>query len=55
VYDAKRFQGLDYVVASAGRHGVRLVLCLGNFWDAYQVTPDNFLRWANPGGWLMAT
>lgn len=32
VYDEQRFRGLDYVVASAGRHGVRLVLCLGNFW-----------------------
>ena len=29
-YDARQFAGLDYVVWSAKRHGIRLVFALGN-------------------------
>jgi mannan endo-1,4-beta-mannosidase len=34
-YDETALRGLDLVLARARAHGVRLVLPLGNFWDAY--------------------
>ncbi len=34
-WDETALRGLDLVLASARAHGVRLVLPLGNFWDAY--------------------
>ncbi len=34
-YDEISLRGLDLVLARARAHGVRLVLPLGNFWDAY--------------------
>jgi mannan endo-1,4-beta-mannosidase len=34
-YDEQAFRGLDRVLARARVHGVRLVLTLGNYWDAY--------------------
>ncbi|HYG68016.1 MAG TPA: cellulase family glycosylhydrolase [Anaeromyxobacteraceae bacterium] len=35
VYDEVAFRGLDLVLARARAHGLRLVLPLGNHWDAY--------------------
>ena len=35
VYDETALRALDLVLARAQAHGVRLVLPLGNFWDAY--------------------
>ncbi|MFP2928780.1 glycoside hydrolase 5 family protein [Pyxidicoccus sp. 3LG] len=35
LYDEVAFQGMDRVLARARVHGVRLVLTLGNYWDAY--------------------
>jgi mannan endo-1,4-beta-mannosidase len=34
-YDEAGLQGLDWVLATAARHGLRLILPLGNAWDAY--------------------
>ncbi|MDQ3265109.1 MAG: cellulase family glycosylhydrolase [Myxococcota bacterium] len=34
-YDELSLRGLDLVLESATRHGLRLILPLGNFWDAY--------------------
>jgi mannan endo-1,4-beta-mannosidase len=35
LYDETALRGLDLVLARAHAHGVRLVLPLGNYWDAY--------------------
>jgi mannan endo-1,4-beta-mannosidase len=35
VYDETSLRGLDLVLTRAAHHGVKLVLTLGNFWDAY--------------------
>lgn len=45
VYDEFEFRGLDYIVASAGKHNIRLVLALGNTWEAYR-SPKDFMRMA---------
>ncbi|WP_224246205.1 glycoside hydrolase 5 family protein [Hyalangium gracile] len=34
-YDEDSLRGLDLVLARASHHGVKLVLPLGNYWDAY--------------------
>ncbi|PNH11950.1 Mannan endo-1,4-beta-mannosidase 1 [Tetrabaena socialis] len=44
-YDEGEFQGLDYIVDSAGRHNIRLILALGNTWTAYR-SPQDYLRMA---------
>jgi hypothetical protein len=36
-------------VYAAAKHKQRLILALGNFWDAYKA-PEKFLYWANPYG-----
>lgn len=38
-------RGLDYVVAGASRRGMRVILTLGNFWNAYK-GPEAWLAWA---------
>ncbi|ATB30841.1 cellulase family glycosylhydrolase [Melittangium boletus] len=45
VYDETAFQGLDRVLARARVHGVKLVLTLGNYWDAYGGT-RRYVEWA---------
>ncbi|WP_434386663.1 cellulase family glycosylhydrolase [Melittangium boletus] len=45
VYDEQALQGLDRVLARARVHGVRLVLTLGNYWDAYGGT-RRYVGWA---------
>ena len=35
VYDETSFRGLDLVLTRAHHHGVKLVLTLGNYWNAY--------------------
>ena len=45
VYDEKQFEGLDYLIYSAGRHNVKLVLALGNLWNAYK-GPEEFVEYA---------
>jgi hypothetical protein len=34
-YDELQFRHLDYIVASAAKHNIKLILALGNFWNAY--------------------
>ncbi|GLC47404.1 hypothetical protein PLESTB_001960300 [Pleodorina starrii] len=50
-YDESQFQGLDYIVDSAGRHNIKLVLALGNIWKAYR-SPEDFMSMAgvDPAG-----
>ena len=45
VYDETSLRGLDLVLARARHHGVRLVLTLGNYWDAYGGTRQ-YVAWA---------
>eukprot|EP00983_Pelagomonas_calceolata_P106666 1159258-Pelagomonas_calceolata.AAC.4 len=40
-------QALDFIVYVAGMHNLKLILALGNFWNAYKA-PEEFLYWANP-------
>ncbi|KXZ42518.1 hypothetical protein GPECTOR_139g674 [Gonium pectorale] len=44
-YDETEFQGLDYIVDSAGRHNIRLILALGNTWSAYR-SPQDYMQMA---------
>mmetsp|Transcript_15049 Transcript_15049/g.38282 ORF Transcript_15049/g.38282 Transcript_15049/m.38282 type:complete len:216 (-) Transcript_15049:1148-1795(-) len=45
-YDPKYFDALDYVVSEAKEHGLKLVLSLTNFWDAYGGM-QQYVMWAN--------
>ncbi len=46
--------GLDFLVWAAKLRGIRLVLALGNFWNAYKA-PEEFLAWATgTAGEMMA-
>jgi mannan endo-1,4-beta-mannosidase len=45
VYDETSLRGLDLVLTRAAHHGVRLILPLGNFWDAYGGTRQ-YVEWA---------
>ncbi len=44
-YDETALVGMDWVLARARAHGVRLVLTLGNYWDAYGGTRQ-YVKWA---------
>ncbi|MET0403584.1 MAG: cellulase family glycosylhydrolase [Cystobacter sp.] len=44
-YDETAFRGLDRVLARASVYGVKLVLSLGNYWDAYGGT-RRYVEWA---------
>lgn len=44
-YDEVALRGMDRVLARARAHGVRLVLTLGNYWDAYGGTRQ-YVTWA---------
>jgi mannan endo-1,4-beta-mannosidase len=48
-YDEISLRGLDWVLTRAAHHGVRLVLPLGNFWDAYGGTRQ-YVAWAGLPG-----
>jgi mannan endo-1,4-beta-mannosidase len=45
VYDEASLRGLDWVLTRASHHGVRLILPLGNYWDAYGGTRQ-YVAWA---------
>ncbi|WP_224366573.1 cellulase family glycosylhydrolase [Hyalangium versicolor] len=45
VYDEASLRGLDWVLTRAAHHEVKLVLPLGNFWDAYGGTRQ-YVQWA---------
>lgn len=49
VYDELALRGLDLVLARARAHGVRLVLPLGNHWDAYGGARQ-YVAWAGLRG-----
>lgn len=50
-YDEVALVGLDWVLSRARFHGVRLVLTLGNYWDAYGGARQ-YVEWAGlPGPW----
>jgi endo-1,4-beta-mannosidase len=40
VYDESVFRGLDWVVAEAGRRGLRLMMTLTNFWEDFGGLPQ---------------
>ena len=44
-------QALDFIIYAARMHDLRMILALGNFWDAYS-RPEDFLYWAYPRGGL---
>ncbi|HYO54846.1 cellulase family glycosylhydrolase [Archangium sp.] len=44
-YDEVSLRGLDLVLTRASAHGVKLVLPLGNYWDAYGGT-RRYVEWA---------
>ncbi|MEW5311635.1 MAG: hypothetical protein WDW38_003333 [Sanguina aurantia] len=50
-YDEDEFKGLDYIVDSAARHGIYLVIALGNMWASYR-SPEDFMSMAgvSPAG-----
>lgn len=33
VYDERVFRGLDYVIAQAARHGIKVIVALNNYWE----------------------
>jgi mannan endo-1,4-beta-mannosidase len=43
-YSDAGFRGMDLAIAAAQRHGVKLLLSLGNFWGDYGGVPQ-YLRW----------
>ena len=45
VYNETFFDALDWVIARAEAHGLRLILSLTNFWDAYGGMQE-YVRWA---------
>ena len=48
VYNEDLLQGLDFLVAEAGRREMKLVIFLNNFWDWSGGMPQ-YLAWANGG------
>lgn len=46
VYDEAMFQGLDFVIAEAKRHGIYLLLCLTNNFDDFG-GKRQYVQWAN--------
>ncbi|PNH10658.1 Mannan endo-1,4-beta-mannosidase 1 [Tetrabaena socialis] len=44
-YDEDEFTGLDFIVDSAGRKGIKLILAFGGIWAAYR-TPVDFMTMA---------
>ncbi|KAL6636594.1 hypothetical protein ACP70R_024166 [Stipagrostis hirtigluma subsp. patula] len=49
VYDEAMFQGLDFVIAEARRHGVYLLLCLTNNFHDFG-GKRQYIRWARDAG-----
>ncbi|MEI6287620.1 MAG: cellulase family glycosylhydrolase [Bacillota bacterium] len=50
VYDEQRFQLFDYILQSANKHNIRVLVCLENYWEAYGGI-DTRLQWEGlPGG-----
>ncbi|KAI8467365.1 MAG: hypothetical protein J3K34DRAFT_395113 [Monoraphidium minutum] len=49
VYSEAELGGLDYFVSAAAARGMRVMLTLGNFWNAYK-GPEAWLAWAAAEG-----
>ncbi|WVZ61140.1 hypothetical protein U9M48_011058 [Paspalum notatum var. saurae] len=49
VYDEAMFQGLDFVIAEARRHGIYLLLCLANNFPDFG-GKRQYVRWARAAG-----
>uniref|UniRef100_A0A0E0KL02 mannan endo-1,4-beta-mannosidase n=1 Tax=Oryza punctata TaxID=4537 RepID=A0A0E0KL02_ORYPU len=49
VYNETMFQGLDFVIAEARRHGIYLLLCLTNNFDNFG-GKRQYVRWARDAG-----
>ncbi|KAJ1292883.1 hypothetical protein BS78_01G024400 [Paspalum vaginatum] len=54
VYDEAMFQGLDFVIAEARRHGIYLLLCLTNNFPDFG-GKRQYVRWARDAGHELAT
>ncbi|GBF90310.1 Mannan endo-1,4-beta-mannosidase [Raphidocelis subcapitata] len=48
-YSEDSLKGIDYVVAGASKRGMRVLLALGNFWNAYR-GPETWTEWAKAAG-----
>lgn len=49
VYDEVGLEGLDVVLAESSRRGIRLILTLSNYWDAYGGAAQ-YVRWVGQPG-----
>ena len=48
------FRGLDYVIAQAGRFGLKVVVMLSNYWDYHDSLGDvRFFAFTNPACYLL--
>jgi mannan endo-1,4-beta-mannosidase len=47
-YNEAAFVRLDYLIAKASEHGIRLVLTLNNYWDHYGGMPQ-YMEWVGGG------
>lgn len=45
VYDEAQFRQLDYIIAAADKHGMKMSLALGNLWTHYRA-PEDWVKWA---------
>ncbi|CAA7396525.1 unnamed protein product [Spirodela intermedia] len=54
VYDERVFQGLDFVISEAGRHGIRLILSLVNNFDDFGGRRQ-YVQWARSAGVSVAS
>lgn len=54
VYDEEVFRALDWAVDEAAKRGIRVLLVLSNYWDAFGGAPT-YVRWAREAGEPLAT
>ncbi|KAF5838739.1 glycoside hydrolase superfamily [Dunaliella salina] len=45
VYDEFEMEMLDFIISSAGKHDIRLIIALSNFWEAYR-SPEELMSLA---------
>ncbi|KAK6932822.1 Glycoside hydrolase, family 5 [Dillenia turbinata] len=54
VFNERVFQGLDYVIVEARKHGIRLILSLVNNLNAFG-GKDQYVRWAQKAGYNVSS
>ncbi|KAL5700128.1 mannan endo-1,4-beta-mannosidase [Ranunculus cassubicifolius] len=54
VFDERVFQGLDYVIVEARKHGIRLILSLVNNLNAFG-GKDQYVKWAQDAGYNLTS